>query len=447
MIDRGRSWHHTGMRPALPLASSLALALALSLPLACTASDAGDQPEFVEPTWPELRSELPHEQNPTLTAEAQTTYAVDGRGFALELYHQLRGDPQFSGANILFSPVSLRIAFGMSWANAKSPEYEELADIMHFTLPELTQHTANNWLDDALRSRNLEASEIEGNEKDPVIVSPINAVWIEQLDAPGFDPEVLDLLAVHYDTGIRLADFANDKQHEVDLVNDWVEARTRGLIPELITSLPEVLTKIEVNAFYLKSPWATEFEGPTNTAPFVTAGGGSINVDMMSSEAMDVQFAIADDHVIVALPLRNRDLELIALMPTGDFAEFEATLDEPKLAAALASLESGYVQMEFPKLEVDAHTALKGPLDALGPGETLDRLGIFEVFHQIKILADEDGVEAAAATAVVYDDEVGGGAGDQLVRIDRAFFLMIRDRPSDQLLFFGRVLDPTGGGE
>lgn len=433
------------MRPALPFTSSLALALAL--PLACTASDAGDQPELVEPTWPELRSELPHEQNPTLTAEAQTTYAVDGRGFALELYHQLRSDPQFATANILFSPVSLRIAFGMSWANAKSPEYEELADIMHFTMPELTQHTANNWLDDALRSRNLEASEIEGNEKDPVIVSPINAVWIEQHDAPGVDPEVLDLLAVHYDTGMRLADFANDKQHEVDLVNDWVEARTRGLIPELITSLPEVLTKIEVNAFYLKSPWAAEFEGPTNTAAFVTAGGGSIDVDMMSSVGMDVDYAIADDHVIVALPLRNRDLELIALMPTGDFAEFEATLDEPTLAAALASLEYGYVQMEFPKLEVDAHTALKAPLDALGPGETLDRLGIFEVFHQVKILADEDGVEAAAATAVVYEDEAGGGDGDQLVRIDRAFFLMIRDRPSDQLLFFGRVLDPTGGGE
>ena len=53
----------------------------------------------------------------------------------------------------------------------------------------------------------------------------------------------------------------------------------------------------------------------------------------------------------------------------------------------------------------------------------------------------------AAATAVVYEDEAGGGDGDQLVRIDRAFFLMIRDRPSDQLLFFGRVLDPTGGGE
>lgn len=433
------------MRSIAWLPLSLPLPLALSLVLACTRSE-GEQPEFVEPTWPELRSELPHDANPTLADAEQVDFARDGRTFTLDLYHQLRTDPAFEGSNIVFSPVSLRTALGMSWAWSETPQFEELAETMHFTLPEERQHVAHNWLDDALRSRELEASEVEGNEKDPVIVTPINGFWLEKLDGPSFDTEVLDLLSVHYDTGIRLADFANDKEGEVARVNAWVEARTRGLIPELITEIPEFLTAIVVNAFYLKAPWATQFEGPTNAAPFVTADGSSQNVDMMSSLAKDVDYALADDHLIVALPLRNRDLELIALMPTGDFASFEASLDEPKLAAALASLESAYVQMYFPKLEVDVHTKLKAPLEALAPGETFEQLGVFEIFHQVKVLADEDGVEAAAATAVVYDDDVGAGEASEVVRVDRAFFLMIRDRPTDQLLFFGRVLDPSDEG-
>jgi serpin B len=426
--------------------SWLPITLSLGLALGCTTrADDGEQPEFVEPTWPELRSELPHDANPSLAVDEQADFARDGRTFALDLYHQLRSEPGFDAANIVFSPVSLRTALGMAWAgaDAESPTHEELADIMNFTLPELRQHVASNWLDDALRSRELEADETEGNEKDPVILAPINAVWIEQLDAPDIEPEYLDLLAVHYDSGVRLADFLADKGREVARVNAWVEARTRGLIPELITAIPEFLSKIEINAFYLKAPWATQFEGATLTEPFVTAGGATLNVDMMSSAAMDVGYALADDHMIVALPLRNRDLELIALMPTGDFAEFEAGLDEPKLAAALASLDSAYVAMHFPKLDVDVHAMLKASLQALRPGNTFEALGVFEIFHQIKIIADEDGVEAAAATAVVYEDEVGGGA-EQIVRVDRAFFLMIRDRPTDQLLFFGRVLDPSG---
>lgn len=432
---------------------SLLLPLALVLLPACpTPEDAGTDEEWPEPTWPELRSELPHDASPSLDAAERETQARDNRLLALDLYHELRQDSATAGANLLLSPYSIRTAFGMLYGGAVGAGRDQMTSVLHYSLAGERQHVAFNWIDDELASRQLPGDEDGGI--DPVIVLPANAVWVEKSIQGKIEQPFVDLLSVHYDTGLRLADFIGNKEVERVAINRWVEARTRGLIPELLppAGLPENLTMILINALYMKSPWASPFDGTTRPAPFITADGGSIDAVLMSHSGVDVDHGVGADYQIVAIPLRNPALEMIALMPTGDFATFEDSLDETKLAAALASLESAYVQLEFPRLHVAGNFELSAALKNLGmtlpyAGGVFEDIGgvdkLFAVYHQVKIIADEDGVEAAAATAIVLDDEAGGGA-DEVVRIDRAFFLMIRDKPTDTLLFFGRVLDPEG---
>jgi serpin B len=62
---------------------------------------------------------------------------------------------------------------------------------------------------------------------------------------------------------------------------------------------------------------------------------------------------------------------------------------------------------------------------------------ISNVIHQAYIDVNEEGTEAAAATAV---DDTRGGA---MFVADRPFLFVIRDNRTGAILFLGRVVDPT----
>ena len=62
--------------------------------------------------------------------------------------------------------------------------------------------------------------------------------------------------------------------------------------------------------------------------------------------------------------------------------------------------------------------------------------------HKARIDVDKERTEAAAVTAI---DMAPGAARPPplVVRIDRPFIFLIRDRPTDTILFLGRVMDPS----
>jgi serpin B len=72
--------------------------------------------------------------------------------------------------------------------------------------------------------------------------------------------------------------------------------------------------------------------------------------------------------------------------------------------------------------------------------KTDERLFIHDVYHDAAITVDEEGTEAAAATAVVIGDESAPADPFEMV-VDRPFLFAIRDRPTGSVLFLGRVVD------
>jgi serpin B len=106
-----------------------------------------------------------------------------------------------------------------------------------------------------------------------------------------------------------------------------------------------------------------------------------------------------------------------------------------------------------PKFEFDSGFSLKDALMAMGmpaafsaeadfSGMTGDRaLSIAEVIHKAFVSVDEEGTEAAAATAVVMvESEMPGQPVE--VTIDHPFMFLIRDIETGAILFVGRVVDP-----
>jgi serpin B len=435
--------------------SSLAALFAVLAPpllaAACTSNDARPN----EVAFAQARSEKPHDDNPQIPPDQAETLSADNHALALDLYHQLR-DGQAAGKGFSISPYSIQTAFGMLYGGSIDPARVQMRDTLHFSIEGEQQHVAHNWIDAQLASRNLPESDSEVGEWDPVILQTANGVWVlDDLQARIAKP-FLDLLAIHYDAGVFLAQFDSQPEVEREGINAWVAARTRDLIPELFPSgiITDDTKMVLVNALYLKAPWSVPFrEEQTSKQPFTRIDGTSVDVQMMHADQLEAGYAAGAGYQALAVPLRGDALELVVILP-DDLAAFEASLDPVSLDAILDGLSTTIVDTQRPRFELDAELELSNELRALGMPAPFDDMNSFDailddlgvitaVVHQTVIEVDEKGVEAAAATGIVITESSSPEPQFSVV-IDRPFMLAIRDAPTDTLLFLGRVLDPTG---
>lgn len=402
--------------------------------------------------FPQVSSETPHDQNPEIDATEAEILAAQNHALTFELYHRLReGEGHDRGFSI--SAYSLQSAFGMLYPGAVDLARAEMAATLHFSLAGDRQYVAHNWLDAQLAQRNLPA-EGEGREQAAVELHTANGVWVLEDLADRISRDYLDILALHYDAGVWLAQFDTRPEAEREAINAWVAARTADLIPELfpLGSIDDMVSLVLVNALYLKAPWAEPFaEQATEPAPFVRLDGSPIEVQMMHAPDLAASYGEGPGYQAVALPLRGGALELLVILP-DDFAGFEAGLDAASFASLRAGMAPAIVRMSLPRFELDARFELTDELRALGMihafvddhsfDAIVEELGVITtVVQQTVIKVDEHGTEAAAATGIAIS-VTSAPVPQATVVVDRPFMLAIRDAPTDTLLFFGRVLEP-----
>jgi serpin B len=93
---------------------------------------------------------------------------------------------------------------------------------------------------------------------------------------------------------------------------------------------------------------------------------------------------------------------------------------------------------------VDAFDRNKADFTGIAnPPSPADRLVISNVFHKGFVRVDEQGTEAAAATAVPMARAGGAPEKPFELAVNRPFLFFIRDRASGLVLFLGRVSDPS----
>ncbi|PRQ09765.1 serpin family protein [Enhygromyxa salina] len=445
----------TPLRLAAPVLSLLLLAPGLT---ACTGDEVEDDTSNgdAEPQWPMAESEVEREVDPQLTADETASIADDQLALALDLYHVLR-EGDLSGKSFSVSSYSISAAFGMLYGGTVGQAREQMESTLHFSLGDERQHVAHNWLDKQLAARNIEGVTDPDFMAEPVVLKTANGVWLDKTQRDGLVPDYLDLLARHYGTGIRIADFQGNAEGERDGINLWVSHRTNELIPELIPDdvITPDTTMVLVNALYLKAPWDQQFtEGATSKAPFTKLDGSTVEVDLMHNPVMSGLYAEGEDFSAFAAPLRGSALEVVFVVP-DDFTSFEAALDPSTVANMLSSLEYTVVDTYVPRFELESDVpltaVLRDDLGMLAPfvdsssfDDIVPQLGVItDVLHKTVIKVDEKGTEAAAATAIVIGEDGGDYEEPSAVfRADKPFILMIRDAPTQSVLFFGRVLEP-----
>jgi len=428
---------------------TVATSALLALGAACTSSSddnpdaagAGDQFALAQ-------SDLPRETAPQVPAADQEQLASGNTAFALDLYAQVRGQ----SGNLFFSPYSISAALAMTYAGAQGQTETEMAEALHFGLPQSQLHAAFNHLDLELESR----AETEPDEDtQPFRLNIANSIWGQQ--DYHFETPFLDTLAVNYGAGLRLLDFIADPEGAREAINAWVSQQTEERIPELLaegTIQPDIRLVL-TNAIYFTAAWASPFE-PENTqaGSFWVDGSNEVTVDMMV-QTESFPYVAGTGFQAVALPYDGRQLSMLVLVPdAGQMAQFESQLTADRVAEVVAGLESTNLALEMPKFEYDSDLSLRETLAAMGMTTAFDPsaadfsgmtggrdLFIDDVIHQAYVLVDEEGTEAAAATAVLMAPTSAPPPPVPL-SIDRPFVFLIRDEPTGAILFLGRVTDP-----
>ena len=400
------------------------------------------------PVSTEAKSDQARVANPDVPAEQLAALVGGNNSFAMDLYQSLRG----SGGNLFYSPYSISLALAMTYGGARGDTEAQMAQALHFDLPQAELHPAFNQLDLDLAQQ----GEAEDKDIEPMQLNVANAVWAQQDYA--FLPEYLDLLALNYGAGIHQSDFITQAEPTRREINKWVSDQTNDRIQDIIgPGMLDALTRmVLVNAIYFKADWEDQFDAnDTEKAPFYLLDGSDVQVDMMSNDVY-APYVRGENYQAIELLYAGGTAAMDIIVPDeGQFAAFEATLDWPTVEGILAGMQPVDVQLEMPKFTFSSQFALAemlaelGMVNAFNPGmadfsgmDGTHDLYISSVIHQAFVAVDEQGTEAAAATVVFMFMSAMPVSEIQLT-IDHPFFFLIRDTASGQVLFVGRVLNPV----
>jgi serpin B len=388
---------------------------------------------------------------PTASREDVLELAEGGNQFAFDLYGRLAGD-----GNLFFSPYSISAALAMTAAGARGNTEREMASVLR--LP-LQPGDPDGPLDDARARVALSFAALqEGLKADPETrgyeLNIANSLWGQE--GYPFKEPYIKMVGAHYGGGFNRADFQGNAEAERVRINRWVEGETRERIKDLIPpgGVDAASALVLTNAVYFKGTWLTQFdEKTTRDAPF-HGERGDATVPMMYQKS-DYGYFEDDAVQVLEMPYAGEDISMLVVLPREGVANL-AAVDENLTAEALSGWSDGLrekeVKVYFPRFEmtwgtenIAGHLIDLGMIDAFSSradfsGMTdLKDLFIGPVFHKAFVAVNEEGTEAAAATAVVMKRLAI--EHETVFRADRPFLFVIRDRSTSSILFMGRVAD------
>lgn len=382
-------------------------------------------------------------------------------------------------SNVLLSPYSIQSALAMTYAGADGETRAEMARVLNFpdddaVLADSFNGLHANLADAVTKSAQAIAARVDGVRRGTRAGSVASAASVQPIEwhvanrlfgQPDYEfrPVFLDMVRDRYTAPFQPLDFRADPEPARLFINQWVAEQTKDKILDLIPprTLGEATRLVLVNALYFKAPWETSFRlQSTQYQSFKVRGTTPVDVPTMRQNEL-LGYAKRKGFTAVTLPYLGGALQFLILLP-DDPAGVDA------LAAAItpatlrenAQLETQRISLSLPKFKIQAptiklaetlktlgmKTAFDLPsgsanFDRMAPRKPKDYLFISEVLHKTFLSLDEEGTEAAAATAVIMLGR-GGPPRSTEVRVDHPFLFAIQHRESGMCLFFGRVTDP-----
>lgn len=343
------------------------------------------------------------------------------------------------GENTLLSPLSVTLALSMTANGAAGDTREEFETLLGADVDALNKNAAS-LLADYLA--------LEGSTQSAIA----NSLWVDEMLTA--NDLFLERCAAFYEAGVYQADLGAEGTRNA--VNDWIDQVTRGMIPQMLQKpLAEDTALLLVNALWLKTAWAEEFDpNDTDTHPFTAADGTVTDTDFLSNGVRTEGYFRTETAAGVVLPYDDGRLAFMAVLPDGGLDGWLEELDGETFSHLLDSAEDTLVYLRMPKFEAEWGGSLSDALKDLGlesafaPGQAdFSALGSVEggaplfvssVDHRAKIEVNEKGTEAAAATVVAVPAGAPAAPVDPVeLCLDRPFCYAVVDLERGVPLFLG----------
>ena len=179
----------------------------------------------------------------------------------------------------------------------------------------------------------------------------------------------------------------------------------------------------------------------------------------MQADEVPARYREDADFQALSLPYGDGDFGLVVVLPREGIAPSDALhalASDPSWLGG-AGFRRARGRLALPRVTLDAEMSLLPILRALGLDSALrDPDGLVgiatpppvlsRVVHGTMLKLDEEGTEAAAATAAIMVERAAVVEDDGFdMRVDRPFALALRHVSTGTLLFAAWVADPSGG--
>jgi len=340
--------------------------------------------------------------------------------------------------NVFFSPVSLTIALAMTQVGARGATATQMSDVLQ------------------LRERDM--MPLAALARDLSTLPQLRiANRLYGRRGYSFDEAFLRFLREQFGAPLHTLDFTSTDAAAA--INDWVSHVTndkiRGLVPP--GTLGELTRLVLVNAIYFKGAWVSPFTAfMTKTEPFFGKSGAK-PMPLMR-QRLHTSHGEAAGAQVLELTYQGKRLVMDVILPRAKdgLASIEQAITRTGFESFYRSLSVRDVDVVLPKLTMTTAFEASALLAELGmplafgdaadfTGMTRDEpLNIDKVFHKAFVDVNEEGTEAAAATAAIMVGRGGPMTAPPPIefRADHPFAFVIRDSRSDTILFVGRFSDP-----
>jgi serine protease inhibitor len=372
-------------------------------------------------------------------------FAEANTAFALDLYGQLKSTP----GNLFFSPYSISTGLTMTYAGARGDTEKQMRQVLHLESEQGKVHAA-------VGEFQRQLGQADGRKG--IELNVANALWA-QTKYP-FLPAFLDIAKANYQANVNQADFVTESEKARDEINRWVAQKTQDKIKNILPpgSLTDLTRLVLANAIYFKGEWSKPFEkDETASQPFHFPDDRNGNVPLMH-HFDTVGYMEEGGFQAVELPYHGGELSMVVLLPRRieGCGELEARLTPALISRALGQMKQQRVEIFLPRFKLESGIDLNHALanlgmpDAFGPQSDFSGMDgskwlyLSGVYHKAWGEVNEEGTEAAAATAVA----VAGRAFSKppppppIFRADHPFVFFIRHTRSGCMLFLGRFAEP-----
>lgn len=375
---------------------------------------------------------------PVITQKHQNAVA-QSNSFGIDLYQAIKNE-ESTEKNIIISPLSASMALSMLLNGAKNETENAILNTLGINTDVATNNQTCRDLMDFLPN------------VDPTVTLGIaNSIWYRS----GFSVlnSFLDVNQSNFDAQISALNFSDPNAKNI--INGWVENATNKKIKEIVDDISDEHVMFLINATYFNAPWKTTFDkSKTQNMAFQQANGTYIQVPMMFSDAIEMDYFNDSNIEMVGLPYGNGKYNFYAILP--------------KTSSGLAQLENNFTTTEWanwisnaqklknhglylPKFELDYEINMNKALENMGMGiafsmsanfkgiNETEQLTVSKVKQKTYLKISEEGTEAAAATSV----DIVVTSMPSAVVINRPFMFVISEKTTGAILFMGRIMKPV----